>query len=321
MRFGFHHLRRLLSAFLCLVPLLAHADAAQTDLWLNRMARSMSDMNYRGVLSYARDTHLESLRVTHGTVKGEEFARLEHLDGQHREVIRRGKQLTCVQLEQRYNSLFHRHLLKDDPAELDAYYDVQFAGEDRIADRRAIVLTIKPRDGFRYGYRLALDHDTALLLGFESLDENGRVLERLQFVEVEIGQPLKKEWLGDSGATDARADDLAADEAGIERVVEEVQMPWHPQWLPPGFVLSVAPRRPNENVLTYSDGLAVMSVFVESAKVALPATAGKAKQGATVAYTRSAQFGDSPYAVTVVGEVPPATASRVAESVVWDGGN
>jgi negative regulator of sigma E activity len=37
--------------------------------------------------------------------------------------------------------------------------------------------------------------------------------------------------------------------------------------------------------------------------------------------TRSTQFGGKPMLVTVVGEVPPATAARVVDSVVWDGTN
>ncbi|MDB6061083.1 MAG: hypothetical protein JWM78_1186 [Verrucomicrobiaceae bacterium] len=310
--------RRLLSALLCSAPLLARADAAQTEQLLSRFAHSMGELNYRGVMSYSRDNHLESLRITHGTLNGEEFERLEHLDGQHREVIRHGQQLTCIQLGQRFSLLFHQRLLKEGLAGLNAFYDIQAGGEDRVAGRRAVALIIKPRDGFRYGYRLALDYDTGLLLRSESLDAAGKVLERLQFVEVEIGQPLKKEWLGD---VPAAASVNVGEQGGIQRVVEEVQMPWRPQWLPAGFVLSVAPHRTSEDVLTYSDGLAVLSVFVEAAKGPLPSNGGTAVQGATVAYSRATQFGPNPYVVTVVGEVPTDTAGRVAESVVWDGGS
>ncbi len=317
-----HALRRLLSALLCSASVLACADEsaagrAQTEQWLNRLARSMGELNYRGVLSYARDNHLESVRITHGILDGEEFERLEHLDGQHREVIRRGKQLTCIQLGQRFNLLFHRRLLKDGLAGLDPYYEVRIGSEDRVAGRRATIVSIRPRDGFRYGYRLALDNDSGLLLRSESLDAAGRVLERLQFVEVEIGQPLKKEWLGDASPAAKQPDDRVA----IERVVEEAQMPWRPRWLPPGFVLSVAPHRPSEDVLTYSDGIAVLSVFVEAATADLPSGPGRALQGATIAYTRAMQLGGKPCVVTVVGEVPQETASRVADSVAWDGGN
>jgi negative regulator of sigma E activity len=40
-------------------------------------------------------------------------------------------------------------------------------------------------------------------------------------------------------------------------------------------------------------------------------------QGATVAYTKLANFNGQPYLVTVVGEVPEMTAQRVASAVSW----
>lgn len=295
----------------------ARADNSQSEQWLGRLAHSMDELNYRGVMSYAHGSQLESLRITHGIVDGEEFERIEHLDGAQREIIRHGKQLTCIQLGQRLDLLFHRHLLKAGLEGLDRYYDIQISGEDRVAGRRAVLLNIKPRDQFRYGYRLALDHDTGLLLRTEALDDAGHARERLQFVDIEIGMPLKKEWLGAAEDHSTAAATNKPEPILIDRVVEESQMPWYPQWVPPGFVLSVAPHRPSEGVMTYSDGLAVMSVFVEATKPPLPATAGKAKQGATIAYTQLANFGGNPYLVTVVGEIPEITAQRVANSVVW----
>jgi sigma-E factor negative regulatory protein RseB len=314
-------LRRLLSALLCSVSVVAQAAAPAADnasaaTWLNRLAHS-SQLSYRGVLSYVRADHLESLRITHGTLNGEKFERLEHLDGDQREVIRHGQQLTCIQLGEHFNRLFQRRPLQAEMARLDPHYAIALGSEERIAGRRAITLNIAPLDAFRYGYRLALDYDTGLLLLLETLTGKGQVLERLQFVEVEIGQPLKKEWLGDSLALP----DSSADPGSVERVVEEAQMPWRPQWLPPGFVLSVAPRKLSDDVLTYSDGLAVLSVFVATVAEPQSAALGKAAQGATVAVTRSTQFGGKPMLVTVVGEVPPATAARVVDSVVWDGTN
>lgn len=315
-------LRRLLSALLCLAAVCAQAAAPASDqaavaAWLDRLAHN-SELSYRGVLSYTRADHLESLRITHGTFNGEKFERLEHLDGDQREVIRHGQQLTCIQLGEHFNRLFQRRPSQTGAARIDPHYAVALGDEERVAGRRAITLNIAPLDAFRYGYRLALDYDTGLLLRMETLSGKGEMLERLQFVEVEIGQPLKKEWLGDRLALRGGS----ADPGSVERVVEEVQMPWRPQWLPPGFVLSVAPRRPSDDVLTYSDGLGVLSVFVAPApEPPQSAATGRAVQGATVAVTRSMQFAGKPVVVTVVGEVPPATAARVVDSVVWGGYN
>lgn len=305
--------RRLLSALLFLLPALCRAESEEGAVWLDRLAHT-GELNFRGVLIYSLGDHQESLRVTHGTYNGELYERLEHLDGERREVIRHGEQLTCIQLGQRLDRLLHRHQLKAGLTNLEPSYAIKVGEETRIAGRRAVTLSIKPRDEFRYGYHLALDRDTGLLLRFESLNRVGRVLERLQFVDVQIGEPLKKEWLGDALAASPKA---ASDPMPVERIMEEEQMAWKPRWLPPGFSLALAPHRSAEDALTYSDGLAVFSVFVEVAKEPLPQREGSATQGATVAYTRHLQVNGQPYLVLVVGEVPPDTARRVADSVAW----
>lgn len=313
-------LMRLARAALLLwlaLPALANAETLSAAQWLDRLAHSMDELNYRGVMSYAYGDQLESLQITHGIYKGEQFERVEHLDGARREIIRHGSQLTCIQLGQRLELLFHRHLLKAGLKGLDQYYTLTVDGTDRVAGRHAVVLSIKPRDQYRFGYQLALDSDSGLLLRSEAIDPSGKVRERLQFVQVEIGMPLKKEWLGDAPDKPvARNMDQSGDRM-IDRVLEESQMPWQPDWVPPGFALSVAPSRKNEGVMTYSDGLAVMSVFVEPIKPPLPTGDGRATQGATIAYTRLTEHDGKPYLVTVVGEVPEVTAQRVASSVVW----
>src|SRR5690606_8655320 len=286
--------RRLLSALLCLVsallygvPALGQAAAPPSTVWLERMAQSMNELTYRGVLSYARDGHLESLRITHAVVEGEPMERLEHLDGERRELIRRGKQLTCIQLDQRFNLFLSRPRTGEGLSGINDHYNVLPGKQERIAGRYAIAVAIMPRDALRYGYRLSLDRDTALLLRSEVVDITGKVLERVQFVDIEIGLPPKKEWfaLPESAKPAGAVHAVNADEVlPIERVLEVAQMPWRPQWLPPGFTLAVAPHKPSEDVLTYSDGLAVLSIFIETTQDKAPASPGQASQGATVAY-------------------------------------
>ncbi|MFT3930087.1 MAG: MucB/RseB C-terminal domain-containing protein [Spongiibacteraceae bacterium] len=292
------------------------ASGHESTVWLDRLAR-MDELNFRGVLMYTRGEHHESLRVTHGFYNGELYERLEHLDGERREIIRHGDQLTCIQLGQRLERLLHRHVLKAGLGNLEPYYAISVGGESRIANRRAVALYVKSRDEFRYSYRLALDYETGLLLRIESVNQLGHVLERLQFVDVQIGEPLKKEWLGEAITASVKK---APDPMPIERVVEEAQMAWKPRWLPPGFSLALAPHRAAEQVLTYSDGMTAFSVFLEAATEPLPSREGSAAQGATVAYTRPVQVDGKPYLVLVVGEVPADTARRVASSVEWSDG-
>lgn len=288
-------------------------DKNPAAVWLSRFSHGMAELSYHGVLTFESGDHLESLRVTHGRVGGEPYERLEHLDGDRREVIRRGEQLTCIYLGQRLSRLFRQPAGAangNSLTGLETHYDVRLEGEGRVAGRRAIGIRIKPRDEYRFGYRLALDYDTGLLLRSELLTAEGRMLERFQFVEVTVG-PLKPEWIVGAPRDTARATPAAAS------AVASAPPGWTAHWLPAGFTLASAPRTAPEDVQTYSDGLAVMSVFVEPAEEPLPTSEGRAQQGATVAYTKPLRRQDKSYIVTVMGEVPQATAAGVANSVDW----
>src|SRR5690606_25179457 len=117
--------RRLLSALLCLVsallygvPALAQAAPSSSTVWLERMAQ---------------------------------------LEGERRELIRRGKQLTCIQLDQRFNLFLSRPRTGEGLSGINDHYNVLPGKQERIAGRDAIAVAIMPRDALRYGYRLSLD--------------------------------------------------------------------------------------------------------------------------------------------------------------------
>ena len=70
----------------------------------------------------------------------------------------------------------------------------------------------------------------------------------------------------------------------------------------------------NGDMLMYTDGLTTFSVFIDPV-IDTFTVEGQARRGATVAYMQQVERRNLPYSVTVVGEIPPITARRVAESV------
>ena len=97
-------------------------------------------------------------------------------------------------------------------------------------------------------------------------------------------------------------------------------MPWTTGWLPNGFTMATADiRRKIEtdstvSILMYSDGLASFSIFVEE----LPDSGAAqmiSQHGATVAVTHMLETGDGNYLVTLVGEIPLATAQQIIRTV------
>jgi sigma-E factor negative regulatory protein RseB len=312
---------RLALAFLFTASLASGGEADNPSQWLDRLSRSMSELSYRGVLTYERGDHTESLRLSHQLVDGREYERLEYLDGERREIIRSGSQLTCIHPGQRLIRLFQKQqLLRDGLSGLDHHYELRAVGEGRVAGRRAQTVEITPRDEFRLGYRLALDHDTGLLLRSELLGAGGEVLERFQVATFELGNGRLPDWVAGAESAPDTEGAPAAMAASVDGSPAMAVPAWQPQWLPPGFRRALAPAPGVEDIQTYSDGRAMVSVFVAAVDDTAQAEEGRARQGATVAYTRPTQFRGKSYLVTVVGEVPQLTAKRIATGIAWQAG-
>jgi len=296
-------------------------DTERAFASLDAMSRSFRELNYRGVFTYEQGQSLSSLRILHAVVDGIERERIVHLDGDEREFVRSGHRIDCMhtgdELVRLDPSAFTRGLHQP-VARLQRFYAITPDGVERVANRSGYRLRINPRDPYRYGMRLVLDQASSLLLKSETMDHAGRVLERFQFVEVEIGghideQELRPETPRAHVAEHAQREEPATGMAS--------NFDWTVSWLPEGFELAAREIRSKTGLSTpvesaiYTDGLAVFSIFVEK-EPGDSAQAGHASRGATVAYT--VPRGDK-NAVTVVGEIPLATAELVANSVNFEG--
>ena len=83
-----------------------------------------------------------------------------------------------------------------------------------------------------------------------------------------------------------------------------------PDWLPLGFMR--VPLGSRDNQLSYSDGLATFSIFVDNTAADDSAELATKVGGTVMVSHRLAGTGDL---VTLVGELPLVTARRVASSV------
>ena len=91
---------------------------------------------------------------------------------------------------------------------------------------------------------------------------------------------------------------------------------WAVGWVPRGFTptdssAGISGRR------TYTDGLAVFSVFLEDLEREIRPGEGLVRSGGMISYTRGMRLTSQPVLVTVIGEVPVNTARMVADSVGW----
>ena len=192
-----------------------------------------------------------------------------------------------------------------------------------MAGRVARRIAVRPRDDHRYGYRLWLDEENALLLRSELLNERGERLEIFQFTTIAFGDSVEERDLESSNEGGSMVTHLTlAQEQPTP--VSAGQMRWHVRWVPDGFTMAAADirRTPSTlktvNTMMYSDGLAAFSIFVED----MPekgASSMVSRNGATIAVTHRIDGPDAGALVTLVGEVPEQTAHRIAQSIYFEG--
>ncbi|MEW8014501.1 MAG: MucB/RseB C-terminal domain-containing protein [Candidatus Sedimenticola endophacoides] len=307
-----------LALLLCAPATLAQGD--DIHHLLARMAEAVRTLSYDGTFVFLHENQLETMRVVHTLREGGERERLISLNGAAREVVRDNASVTCIAPDARSVSVANRmiaHGLRAvfslDTRKLTGHYTFREIGHDRVANRATRVVAIIPQDGYRYGYRIHLDTESALPLKTDMLDEKGVPVSQVMFTSLRIaddiddlaehsmdGRELYK-WV----QSDVRKPRQSTDGSG-----------WRFGWLPAGFSMSMhserapGPGAPKLDHYVLSDGLATLSVYIE-AQAQEGGLSGHSRMGAVNAFGSQIDG----YQVTAVGEVPELTVERVAAGI------
>jgi len=273
--------------------------------WMDRMSRSTQQVAYEGVITLQRGDDLQVMQLSHSVKGPAATEQLTRLTGQGAQVIRDEHPLDCIHPGHQLLRLGSE--LAEGDCGIASHYRLTLAEGERVAGRRTVHITVTPRDMYRYGYELELDRQTALLLKASTVGRGDKILERFQYADVSFA---------DAGARETGVDVVhhAAHPASVTDEKAGLGVAWGLRWVPAGFmatddVTSDVTRR------TYTDGLAVFSVFLERLAATMPSGEGVVRQGSTTSYTRGIQLDGQPILVTVIGEVPVNTARMVADSV------
>ena len=309
-------LAALIAAVFVHGPLFAEPMDSAHDL-MARMAKASKELSYKGLFTYEFRGNLTSVKVVHIVRDGQTYERIVHMDGPEREIVRRGDDMDCMRAS---DMLLRGNVLKindDSYSHLQDFYSFYIRGDARIAGRAVSLVNVIPKDKFRYGYIVAIDKETGLMLQSILINSQGKPMERFQFVDVSIGADLDNvEFTSELSASD----DIDVDQSDCLKANQPVNVSssqWVPKWLPPGFVLSSYQPvdAEGQESLMYTDGLAVFSVFIDSAEKSRRLPPVDANLGATVAVLTKTSLNNQQYAICVVGEIPRSTASQIANAI------
>jgi sigma-E factor negative regulatory protein RseB len=317
------HAALLLMVALTALPAATRADDARS--WLDRMEHAVESLSYEGTFVHMVGNSLETMHVIHRAVDGQVSERLFSRDQPGREILRHNDKVTCIFADKRTVLVERRRddhgapllsaLPQDDEA-IEQWYEFLVSGDGRKLGRSTRIIEIRPRDAYRYGHRLWLDHITAMPLKIQLLDSQGKAVEQIQFVSMivpaEISDSRLQPDVDVEGFTwfeqDRSVYDADRDNPGEQ---------WTTAGSPPGFLLKEARTRTLPGAehpvdhLVFSDGLASVSVFVEPAEATDRELSGLSRMGAAHAFTLILDGRQ----ITAVGEVPPATVERLARAL------
>ena len=314
---------------LSLCPIVVNAENSP-QLWLERMQLAVEELNYQGTLVHMTPGHAEQFRVYHRVDTEGATERLVLVDGEGAEIIRTRDEVICifpnkqsVVVESRQSSHAGPGPLRANlPAFSDTllnHYELSSLTDDRVAERSAVVIQITPRDQYRYGYRLWLDHETAMPLKSQLIGEDASMpLEEIRFISISLPDQVTAEAV--QSAIDTTSFQVARHEKAPRQNREDGEViNWRAREVPPGFMLSVARYEYMEGNsprmhLVYTDGLASVSVFLDVGVAASEQVEGLSNMGAASAYSVM----NNGFLVTAMGEVPPITVENIATSMYSD---
>ncbi|MFM7332007.1 MAG: MucB/RseB C-terminal domain-containing protein [Brachymonas sp.] len=303
--------------------------AISVSEWLARMHEAaMKKRSFVGTLvqsSGGQAGGISSARIWHACDGQTQVERVEALTGAPRSSIRKDAKVVTfvpeaklVRMETREGMVSSGNftdLLKPGDNSIAEFYTAKSLGTERIAGHEAEVVQLKARDDLRYGYRLWTERKTALVLKIQTLDASGSVLEQAAFSELQLDAPVKMSKLK---AMMKPQEGWRVEQSDVLKTTAAAEG-WQLKSPVPGFQsvschkrgASTAQSLDDTLQWVFSDGLATVSLFVQTFDRARHTQEGVAATGATNSLFRRM----NEHFLTVVGEVPPQTLRQFASAL------
>jgi len=291
--------------------------------WLVRMHEASRQRCYHGTFVVSSNAGaMASARVWRACDPGQEVERVETLTGAPRSTVRRnGEVMTfmpdtkVLRMEKRESLGLFPDLLQSGDASLPEFYSAKRLGSDRVAGFDADVVHLAPRDNLRFGYRIWSEKTSGLVVKLQTLDTDGKVLEQSAFSELQLDAPVRAEKLTQMMVP---PEGWRVERAEAVKTTAEAE-----GWALKAQIAGYAPmscyKRPamagapplGTMQWVFSDGLASVSLFVETYDRQRHTQEGLFAAGATLTLTRRIQD----WWLTAVGEVPALTLRTFAQNL------
>ncbi len=322
------------------VKVKAAAEAVDTapvprsvSAWLLRMHEASRRRAYVGTLVVTSGASMASSRIWHVCDGASQVERVETLTGVPRSTFRLNDQVVTfwpasrIAVAERRESLgLFPNLLSAPDSAIASFYDAKALGTDRVAGFDSDVIQVQPKDKMRFGYRIWSERKTGLMVKMQTLDVDGRVLEQVAFSELQLDAPVSMDRLtrmmGNTEGYALRRPEIVQTTALAQGwILKDVVAGFRPMGCNRRRSAAAESGSTSDEMMQwiFSDGLASVSVFVESFDSRRHGAPGGLSVGATHTVTRrltergAGATGD--WWLTVVGETPVSTLATFAQGL------
>ncbi|MEO7744530.1 MAG: MucB/RseB C-terminal domain-containing protein [Usitatibacter sp.] len=314
-------IRRMIPAFAAGLACSVQAAPPDAMSHLQRAAQASRQATYEGTYIHTNGERTSTVRISHVNSGGDEHERIQPLDGAALEIVRHNDEMFCrfpdaktVRLDPRITARFFPGILGSTAESIAASYDVKLGKTERVLGFECQWIRLEPRDALRYSQRLCSEVGSGLILRARTMNEQGIVIEQYSFTDLRLGQQASNHEL--KSIFRARNRQWHSDGQPRDEVTS-TDTGWVVVPLPAGFrkvteLKRTLPGRAQPvSQIVLTDGLASVSVFVEPNVTPGRIAESSSEDGTTTFYVRP--MGEN--LVTVLGEVPLATAQQVGRSL------
>ncbi|OTA14751.1 sigma factor algU regulatory protein MucB [Xenorhabdus vietnamensis] len=302
-------------------PLRASAQQSRAEALLQDMSKAVQTLDYELGFINLEQRLIVPLRYRHAIIDGQSIAQIMQMDGSRREIIQRGTQISYYEPGLDSFSIHGTHIIDYLPpiifadfAKLQKFYRFIDVGSTHVGDHPVSFVRIISKDESRYNYNLLIDDKTHLPLWIDLLDrDNTTVVEQFRVVSSTVNEHIKTEL---SAITDFKLPPML-----LIPPSDKLAFNWLVGREPDGFKeISRNSRKLSETEwlqsIMYSDGLFSFSVNVMNSNKNV-VDKQLLRQGRRTVYT----LARGKNSITIIGELPFATAEQIAASVTFTGEN
>ncbi len=301
----------------CLSNTVAFAKAADVSAQklLENMSQAMKQLDYQGTVAFFKNGRLDTMKYFHSVNNGQEQERLLSLNSPMREVIREAGSVRCVfkktnEVVVNNNPVSDSFIvdLPEDFATLHNVYSFVALESESVAMLPAYVISIEPKDQYRYKRKIWINKENFLPLKSEVYDLSGTTVEQVVFTDIHVSSPISTASSIDHKVKNHNTKEQVEPPSIEQARIVLQQLPLHYSVV---FYTRMDERSMGQSTghILLSDGFSAVSVYIED-------KGDDTKEGLRVlGSVKSLTKIIDNFQITVLGEVPVSAVRFIAQGI------